>query len=515
LDYTKDIIFGKDKTLGVVCVEPKDDHCVLFIQNNNGEIVEKNVENKQWILYTEKYSDKMLELSGNQPYKYLMEYSNKDKYADVIKSSREKQYDLYTMRNVKESFLTRYGVTYYKGLKVKDVSVLSFDTEHTFGIGDKLNRSGKLLLISNTYRSSKGDIVKKLFSFDEFQTEKDMLNAWCIWVKSVDPSIIIGHNIFGHDFKILDFAATRARINLNLGRDGSKLTFDKFKSFKRKDGSQSYEFKNPNIYGRELVDTFFLALTFDVGRVYESYSLKQIIKQEGLEKKDRTHYDASQIYKNYTIPEEWKKIKEYAKDDADDPLSLFDLMIPSLFYSTQSIPRSLQHVVNSASGGQINAMMVRAYLQQNHSISKASDSYKFKGAISFGVPGIHRNVLRFDVASLYPSIIRQYKIFPEKKDEKKIFLEMVEYFTIERLKNKKTAKDTGDRYYEELQQAQKILINSMYGFMGAGKLNYNHPDGANEVTRYGREILKKAILWATGNEYVGEIEETEIEHEDT
>jgi DNA polymerase elongation subunit (family B) len=41
----------------------------------------------------------------------------------------------------------------------------------------------------------------------------------------------------------------------------------------------------------------------------------------------------------------------------------------------------------------------------------------------------------------------------------------------------------------------------MYGFLGAPGLNYNYPKGAAEVTSRGREILKKAVLWATGKEF--------------
>ena len=41
----------------------------------------------------------------------------------------------------------------------------------------------------------------------------------------------------------------------------------------------------------------------------------------------------------------------------------------------------------------------------------------------------------------------------------------------------------------------------MYGFMGSTGLNYNYPDGASDVTRHGREILKKAIEFSTSQPY--------------
>jgi len=144
--------------------------------------------------------------------------------------------------------------------------------------------------------------------------------------------------------------------------------------------------------------------------------------------------------------------------------------------------------------------MVRGYLQQGHSIAKADEVEGFEGAISFGVPGLYKEVYKLDVAALYPSIIRQYKIYNKSKDPQQYFLKMVEYFTKERLKNKKLAKETNNQYYKDLEQSQKILINSKYGTLGAPGLNYNSPKHAAIVTKYGREILAKGVLFATGRD---------------
>jgi DNA polymerase elongation subunit (family B) len=505
-----ELIFGKDQTERVVCVEPGEgDKCVLFIQDETGNVIEKEVPLSHWLIYTEQHSPKMAELAGHQPYKWLMEYDNKKRYEQVRKASWEKRMDHFNVKDPKEAFMIKNGVTYYKGLKAKDVAVLSFDLEHTYGIGDHLRRDGKLLLISNTYRSPQGNLVKKLFSYDDYESETQMLTAWCSFVRNVNPSIIVGHNVFGHDFRVLDFAAKKNRASLDLGRDGSKMHFDAKKSFKRKDGSQAYEFHNAHIYGREIVDTFFLAITYDVGRNYPSYKLKEIISHEGLEKNHRTHYDASKILTNYQIPEEWAKIKAYCEDDSDDALSLFDLMIPAFFYWTQSVPRSLQQTINSATGSQMNSLMVRSYLQYDHSIAASSDTLKYEGAISDGVNGLHKNCFKIDCVSLYPSIIRQHRIYDRDKDPLGNFLKIIDYFTEDRIRKKKLAKETGDRFYKDQEQSLKIGINSGYGFLGAPKLNYNSPKNAALVTQYGREILRHAYLWATGKNYVktGVVEE--------
>src|ERR1035437_2153251 len=117
----------------------------------------------------------------------------------------------------------------------------------------------------------------------------------------------------------------------------------------RKDQSQFLDYNKCYIFGREIIDTYFLSIKFDVvQKKYESYGLKPIIKAEGLEIEGRQFYDASLIRKNYTIPEEWEKIKDYALHDADDALSLWDLQGPSSFYMCNTIPKSLQELTCGA-----------------------------------------------------------------------------------------------------------------------------------------------------------------------
>jgi DNA polymerase elongation subunit (family B) len=242
----------------------------------------------------------------------------------------------------------------------------------------------------------------------------------------------------------------------------------------------------------------FLSIRYDTfAKKYNSYGLKNIIKQENLERIDRVAYDASQIRFNYKNPVEWAKIKEYCKHDAEDSLKLYDLMIAPSFYSSQYIPKPFQNLLVTATGSKINYMMVRSYLQIAHSIPKADSSRSFEGAISRGKPGIYKNCVRWDVASLYPSIMLQYAVCDEKKDPKRHFLKLLEVLTAERLKNKKIAKDQNSKYHDDLQNALKELINSFYGFLAAEGLNFNSVECADFVTRTGRQILSMAIEWAT------------------
>lgn len=495
-------IFGKNDTTHIVSCEVLDGYVELF-REIDGVVTSEFYDNKYWLLSNTPFNSDWERLKGNLHYKYIKYYNTKQEL--YIDKRKYRDRDVFGVSDTKEQSMLLNGFTYFKGMKVDQVSSLFFDIEST---GLVHNKDSKVLLISNTFVKN-GVTTRKLFAYDEYETESAMLDDWCKYVRECNPSNIVGHNVMSFDLPYLDFCSGKAGTSLKLGRDGSDIRFDNWESKFRKDASQDILYKRPHIYGREIIDTFFLAIHFDFARTYESYALKQIIKQEGLEVKDRVFYDAGKIWENYEDPVEWEKIKQYANHDADDAKSLYYLMAASYFYLAQSVPKSFQAINYTATGSQVNAFLIRSYLQEGHSVPKACEPIKFPGAISRGTPGIFYNCWKFDATSLYPSIIRQYEIYDKHKDPKGNFLKMVDFFTLQRLEDKKKAKETGDRYYKELEQSRKIFVNSSYGLLGSVGLLFNSPTNAALVTKYGRDVLKKAILWSS-SEIFEEIEDDKL-----
>lgn len=480
------LIYGKSGLERIVGFEVHDDYADVFIQDHDGQVLLHQVPNRFWLLANEKLDSNFVKLKGELHYSWGRQFFDRNEFMKWKGIYRNK--DTYSIYNAEESLMIKDGYSFYQGLKHNEISVLSFDIESN---GVELNQDSQVVLISNTFRNHSGEVERKLFSYDEYETQQDMIAEWAKWVCEKDPSIICGHNIFGFDLPYLTHCYGSEIV---LGRDGSSLEFDNYESKFRKDGSQFYHYKKVYCYGRTLCDTMFLSIKYDVARKYESYGLKAIIKYEGLERTDRQFYDASKIRDNYTNPEEMAKIKAYAEHDADDALALYDLMIPSYFYMAQSIPKTFQEVLLGATGSQINSMMCRAYLQEGHSLPKADEAVEYEGAISEGNPGVYRNVHKVDVASLYPSIMIEYEVYDEDKDPKAYFLTLVKTFTELRLEYKKLAKES--KYYDDLQGAFKILINSCYGFLGTSGLAFNCPQGAAFITNKGRDILTQSINWA-------------------
>lgn len=491
-----DLIYGKNPLKNIVGIDVKNDK--LFLYKADGNKTETIRMPNYYYILMDKYDAGMNpgRLSGNGHYRYFAKFSERKMLYDYKEACERKGIDTWYVYNPVEAAMIKDGYTMFKGLTIDQVSTLSFDIETT---GVKIDDNSFVLLISNTYRDRSGNITRKLFDFTSFDKPADMFTQWAKWVRELDPDILLGHNVFNFDFPYLIRAASNAGVKLHLGRDASPLKTPRYPKRFMAAGRQVCKYLNYNVFGREIIDTMFLAYNFDVGRKYPSYGLKAIIAAEGLEKEDRQHWDFSVNKEPWNNPEDWVKFRQYAEHDADDALALYDLMAPQFFYYTQAIPMSFQAINNSNTGSQVNKFMLRSYLQNSQAIPKASEEVDFEGAISFGNPGVYHNVYKVDVASLYPSIMMQYNIYDINKDPDRNFLAAVEYFTKERLENKRLAKDTGGRHYQDLSDGQKIMINSFYGFLGAPGLHFNYPEGAAEVTRRGRETLNKAITWAEEN----------------
>jgi DNA polymerase elongation subunit (family B) len=484
-----DLIYGKKGIQKIVSVEPRDNVLEVFYEKTPGNITSEFFPHKYWLLSSQKISENFQRLKGDLFYKYGKLFNTREDFLKARSIYRHKE--IFSVYNAKESVAIKDGYSCFLDMTPNDVSLVSFDLKTT-GLDPHLP-DAQIVLISATFRAGR-NLEKKLFCYNDYSSQGEMIDAFCTFIREKNPSLLIGHNVLGFDFNYLNVIASLSNTSLLLGRDGSSAVFDDYERKFRVDGNRDLGYHDVRIYGREIIDTMFLSIKADIGRKYDSYGLKPIIKQEGWELPNRVFYDSSLIRTNYTKPGEWAKIQQYCIDDSLDAITLFDKFCPPFFYMCQNVAKgSFQNVVNSASGSQLNSIMLRAYLQQAHSLPKADEPYYFEGAISIGNPGIYHNFMKLDVASLYPSIMMEYRIAPEHKDPKGYFTQLVGYLREERLKNKQLAKETENPYYSHLEQSQKIAINSLYGFMGAKGLLFNHIPGAASVTKYGRELLTQGM----------------------
>jgi DNA polymerase elongation subunit (family B) len=262
MNSLENVIFGKNKETNIVNISIKDNNAYIF-QEFNGVIKETVVPYRHWVL-SPVYANGCQKLLGNQHFKYIKEYPSVDAYQEI--KANIYKYGLFTVRNFAEAFMIRNGHTYFKSMKVEDVSVLSFDIE-TDGLSYE-REEATVFLITNAYRRN-GVVEKKTFNIEDYETAQDMIRDWCNWVLEKDPSIITGYNIISFDIPYLNGMLEKVGQQLVLGRDYSEIQIETETREKRKDGSQSYSYRRIEVFGREVVDMFFVALDYDIGRKYD------------------------------------------------------------------------------------------------------------------------------------------------------------------------------------------------------------------------------------------------------
>ena len=179
-----------------------------------------------------------------------------------------------------------------------------------------------------------------------------------------------------------------------------------------------------------------------------------------------------------------------------------ELLSPSYFIQAQIFPYNYQDVIVRGNATRINALFLREYLRQRHSIPEMPMAMSFEGgftAIYF--TGVARNVWHCDVASLYPSIMLQFDCFPAT-DQLQIFRHLLTDLRKFRLEAKgqmqAADKESNRRHWHHLHALQntfKILINSFYGYLGFAQGHFADFDAAARVTQIGRDLLQKMIAW--------------------
>src|SRR5690606_27096766 len=158
---------------------------------------------KPWLLGPKKFDNTWETLDGNLYYKYLKRFNTIQQFKEAAKSKYK--FNLNVVSNLKEQAMILHGFTYFKGMTHKELGVLSFDIETT---SIKHSENSKVLLISSTFRQGE-TTIKKLFAHDDYSCCGEMIADWAKWVREVNPSVILGHNIFLFDFPYIMYCAER------------------------------------------------------------------------------------------------------------------------------------------------------------------------------------------------------------------------------------------------------------------------------------------------------------------
>jgi len=475
---------GWDPTPGIVSVWAEGDGLVQVWRRVDGELRHETARFRPWVL-VDRIEDPppratWRELAGDGALRFLVR-------GDDLRALERLATRAGTSLVLppEEQYLVASGRTYFKDLPFEALRRMQIDLETT-GLDPQRDR---IFLVAA--RTPDGE-VRMLEGDDEAALVRRLVDL----VRACDPDVIENHNLHGFDLPFLDRRAKLLGVPLALGRTGTGL---RQRGARRgvaigADATRRVRFVAP---GRELIDTLDAVLRHDfAARDLPGHGLKAVARHLGLAGADREHVRGDQIHAVYLRDPE--RVRRYARADVEEVEGVARLLGGPAFALARMAPRRYERLADAGPAtGVIDPLLVRAYLRSNTALpahAEGDGTQHAGAALHLFAAGVAHRIVKADVASLYPSLMRSFQISPAR-DTLGALLALVDRITTRRLAAKAAARaavpGSPERAtHEAMSAAMKLVINSAYGYLGAGGLTrFADVHAANEVTRRGREVL--------------------------
>jgi len=397
--------------------------------------------------------------------------------------------DFFAFTDPVQHYLTATGRTLFKDLPFEELKrmqleVLSFegDNDHVMSIAISDNTGWEELIVIDPKNVE--------------ESERNALRRLTALIKERDPDVIEGHDLFRVHLPLLVARAKKMKTKLDWGRSGGFL---RSRPSRLQIAEKTIDYPKFTIDGRHFVDTFLLAQFYDVGmRSLAGFERTDVARHFDLcDNEQVSALTGKELERAYL--ENSEAFRRRALCGVRETRALSDLLSSSYFIQAQMFPYNYQDVIVRGNATRINALLLREYFRQRHSIPELPMPRPFEGGYTdIFFTGVARDVWHCDIASLYPSVMLQFECFPTT-DQLQIFrllLTDVRTFRLEAKAEMRAEQDPAKQHHlQALQNTFKILLNSFYGYLGFAQGHFADFDAAARVTQIGRDLLKKMIDW--------------------
>jgi len=370
-----------------------------------------------------------------------------------------------------------------------DFKLFSFDIENSI-------YERTIYCISYCLKNSEGYLFEETLHGEE----EDILKRFVKAVSDHDPDIITGYNIDGYDLPLLKERAEVYGLSLKIGRDGSEME-QKFQRFWK-------------VQGRVVADAWW-----NVKR--EVRPRQESLNAVAKELLGREKHDVNPK----KMDEEWasdpKKVMDYCLEDAKLALEILEhIMVIQKYQHIGSVSKlPLDDVINGMTSNMIDSLMIRLADSKGIGVPM-TNRRKRTGHIEGGYvhsldPGLYEWICVLDFKSMYPSIIIDRNLcfttmsedgeietphgvkFSSPEQKKGLLPDLL----LNLMTNRDSAKklqaaaqtETEEQYYRRVQEAIKILMNSVYGVFASYFYRFTNLDIGASITAYAREYVKEIL----------------------
>ncbi|MGP6294374.1 DNA-directed DNA polymerase [Caldiplasma sukawensis] len=370
------------------------------------------------------------------------------------------------------------------------VKILSFDIENAFPETQD-ETYGKILMIG--YCISMGEKIEQGCLLGD---EKKILKDFNELVFKNDPDILIGYNIDGYDLPVIEYRMNLYRMMLQIGRDNSPG---------RRINGQFWRAK-----GRIISDVWWNVKKYLHPKNETLNYVSHMLLNEGKDDIDRLKIEEE--FRNR--PEE---VAKYCMKDAFLTYRIMEKMRVvdrNMFMATVTrLP--LEDTTNGGTSNYVDSLLIRLADRRGIAVPMTAsqalkDSPIEGGHVESIGAGIYNMVVVLDFKSMYPSMIIKYNIcfstlsedgeivsptgarFISPDKRRGLIPELLMSLMAERDRVKKIMKSSsGDQreYYDGIQNAIKILMNTFYGVLASAFYRFTNPELGKSVTAFARNTI--------------------------
>jgi DNA polymerase elongation subunit (family B) len=406
--------------------------------------------------------------------------------------------DFFAFTDSVQHYLTATGRTLFKDLSFEELKRMQIEVlpfENAVAGGGDPSRGDHIMTIALSDNTGWEELLV-VDPKNVEESEHAALKRLTAIIKERDPDVIEGHDLFRFDLPYLVARAKKAKTKLDWGRSDGFL---RSRPSRLQIAEKTIDYPKFTVGGRHFVDTFLLAQFYDVGmRSLAGFERTDVARHFDLcDSEQISALTGKELQRAYL--ENSEAFRRRALCGVRETRSLSELLSASYFIQAQIFPYNYQDVIVRGNATRINALFLREYFRQRHSIPELPMVRAFEGGYTdIFFTGVAHDVWHCDVASLYPSIMLKFDCFPVS-DQLQIFRHLLtdlRTFRLEAKSEMRAEKDPAKQHHlQALQNTFKILLNSFYGYLGFAQGHFADFDAAARVTQIGRDLLRKMIDW--------------------